>query len=72
MAYMKTLKFCNWSYIYNFLCFFAGAPARFSGRVGRLKKNKDSAQSAEKIFALPTLDPSLPMHPEIETQGGQA
>jgi hypothetical protein len=37
-----------------------GAPARFSGRVGRLKKNKDSARSAEQFFALLTLDPSLP------------
>jgi hypothetical protein len=37
-----------------------GAPARFSGRVGRLKKNKDSARSADEFFALPTLDPSLP------------
>jgi len=36
----------------------SGAPARFCGRVGGLKKRKDSAQ--KNFFALPTLDFSLP------------
>jgi hypothetical protein len=49
----------------------AGAPARFSGRVGRLKKNKDSARSAEKIFCF-AHPRSESAHPEIETQGGQS
>jgi hypothetical protein len=48
-----------------------GAPARFSGRVGRLKIKKDSARSAEKIFCF-AHPRSESAHPEIETQGGQA